>query len=98
MQDTEDRLREALPRLNRLGYVVRFAVSDAGAWIVDGRSATAEMVADDDRDTACTIKISKDNLARLLDGRLDPMVAYSLGRIKVLGSKGVALKLVSTLA
>ncbi len=98
MGDAEDRLREALPRLNRLGYVVRFAVGGAGVWIVDGRSATAEMVADDDRDTACTIKISQDNLIKLLDGRLDPMVGYSLGKIKVQGSKGVALKIVSTLS
>ena len=98
MDEAEERLREALPRLNRLGYVVRFAVGDAGAWIVDGRTATAEMVVDDDRDAACTIKISQDNLIRLLDGKLDPLVAYSLGKIKIQGSKGVAMKIVSTLS
>jgi len=98
MEEAEERLRAALPRLNRLGYVVRFTVGGAGAWIVDGRPATAEMVADDDRDTACTIKISQENLIKLLDGRLDPMVGYSLGKIKVQGSKGVALKIVSTLS
>jgi len=98
METVEDRLRDALPRLNRLGYVVRFAVGGDMDWIVDGCSATAELMPDDDRETACTIKISKENLLKLLDGDMDPMVGYSLGRIKVLGSKGVALKLVASLA
>ncbi|KAA5606038.1 SCP2 sterol-binding domain-containing protein [Roseospira marina] len=98
MDTVEERLRDALPRLNRLGYIVRFAVSDDDTWIVDGRATTAELLPDDDRETACTIKITKDNLFRLLDGKLDPMVGYSLGKIKVLGSKGVAMKLVSTLS
>jgi len=98
METVEERLRDALPRLNRLGYVVRFTVGDGSEWIVDGRSDVAELIPHDDRETACTIKIKKENLFKLLDGTMDPLVGYSLGRIKVMGSKGVALKLVAALS
>jgi putative sterol carrier protein len=99
MSETEDRLREALPRLSRLGAVVRFDLGSEGAWVVDARSPTPVLARDgDDEDAACTIKISADNLIRLMDGSLDPMLGYTLGKIKVSGSKGVAMKLVSAIA
>lgn len=99
MSETEDRLRQALPRLGRLGAVVRFDLGSEGNWVVDARSSAPMLVRDgDDEEAACTIKISADNLIRLMDGSLDPMLGYTLGKIKVSGSKGVAMKLVSAIA
>ncbi|ALK09930.1 SCP2 sterol-binding domain-containing protein [Blastochloris viridis] len=99
MSDAEDRLREALPRLGRLGAVVRFDLGSDGMWVVDARSSAPVLAqVDGDDDAACTIKISADNLIRLMDGSLDPMLGYTLGKIKVSGSKGVAMKLVSAIA
>jgi putative sterol carrier protein len=99
MSETEHRLREALPRLSRLGAVVRFDLGSEGSWVVDARSSAPVLERDgDDEEAACTIKISADNLVRLMDGSLDPMLGYTLGKIKVSGSKGVAMKLVSAIA
>jgi putative sterol carrier protein len=41
--------------------------------------------------------LSSDDLIRLIAGRLSPMLAFSTGRLRVEGSKGVALKLASLL-
>lgn len=102
MSEAEHRLREALPRLGRLGAVVRFDLGSDGIWVVDARSSSPVLARtdddDDDADAACTIKISADNLVRLMDGSLDPMLGYTLGKIKVSGSKGVAMKLVGAIA
>jgi putative sterol carrier protein len=38
-----------------------------------------------------------DRLSQLLDGRLSPTLAYTLGQIKVEGSLGVAMKLANLL-
>lgn len=99
MTDVEDRLREALPKLARLGAVVRFDLGADGAWLVDARSGTPVLDGEDgaDADPACTIKITADNLIKLMDGRLDPMLGYTLGKIKVSGSMGVAMKLVGAI-
>ncbi len=99
MSDVEDRLRDALPKLSRLGAMVRFDLGKDGAWLVDARGTAPTLDEDDgdDADAACTIKISADNLVKLIDGKLDPMLGYTLGKIKVSGSMGVAMKLVGAI-
>lgn len=99
MTDVEDRLRDALPKLSRLGAVVRFDLGKDGAWLVDA-SANSPILSEDDggdADAACTIKITSENLIKLMDGKLDPMLGYTLGKIKVSGSMGVAMKLVGAI-
>ncbi|EPY01659.1 SCP2 sterol-binding domain-containing protein [Magnetospirillum fulvum] len=100
MSDVEDRLRDVLPRLNRLGAVVRFDLGGDGCWVVDARSphpTLTEGESDDEVDAACTIRLSADNLIKLMDGKMDPMLGYTLGKLKVTGSMGVAMKLVGAI-
>lgn len=97
MSDVEDRLRQTLPRLGGLRAMVRFDLGGDGVWVVDARGPAPSLSQDDDEDVACTIRISADNLLKLMDGRLDPMLGYTLGRIKVAGSMGVAMKLVNAI-
>ncbi len=41
--------------------------------------------------------LSPDNMQKLMAGELNPMVAFTMGKLKVFGSKGIALKLSSLL-
>lgn len=41
----------------------------------------------------CTIKMSLPNLAKLVQGNLNPMTAFAMGKLKVSGDMSVALKL-----
>lgn len=50
-------------------------------------------VSRDDRDTACTIRITADNLAKLITGNLNPMTGVMMGKLKVSGDAKVAMKL-----
>ncbi|MFG5384267.1 SCP2 sterol-binding domain-containing protein [Yoonia sp. R2-816] len=47
----------------------------------------------DDRDTACTIRITADNLAKLITGKLNPMTGVMMGKLKVSGDVTTAMKL-----
>lgn len=87
---------DALPRLTRVGAVVRFDLGADGAYVIDARDGRA-VLGDEDDDTDCSIRISADNLAKLIQGRMDPMVGYAMGRIKVSGSLEVAMKLVKAI-
>ncbi|KIC20558.1 SCP2 sterol-binding domain-containing protein [Leisingera sp. ANG-Vp] len=46
-----------------------------------------------DRDTDCTLRLSPENLTKLLTGKLNPMTAVMMGKIKISGDMSVALKL-----
>jgi putative sterol carrier protein len=43
------------------------------------------------------LKISQANLQKLITGKLDPMLAFTMGKLKVKGSMGIAAKLSSML-
>lgn len=96
--DIQEKLSGALSRLGNLSAIIRFDLGEDGLWVVDARQATARLSQDDGAlDADCTILSSAETLLKLLDGKLDPMLAYTLGRIKVKGSMGVAMKLVSAI-
>lgn len=85
--------------LRALGYRVRFELTDSGdALLLDatgGRAELNEATADDEADTV--LRLSSDDLAKLVAGRLSPMLAFAIGKLRVEGSKGVAMKLASLL-
>jgi putative sterol carrier protein len=91
-----EQIQAQLPQLAQLGYKVKFAVDDAGVILVDASQSPATL-SHDDGPADCTIRLSEDRLVKLIDGRLSPTLAYTLGQIKVEGSLGVAMKLASLL-
>ncbi len=93
----EERLEAALPQLRSLNAAVKFDLGADGSYVVDARAGQPSLSQDADGDADCTIRISGDNLIKLLNGKLDPMLAYTMGKIKVSGSMGIAMKLVSAL-
>lgn len=94
----EERLRSTLPSLSRLGALVRFDLGSDGGAFLDARSGSAVLETESDEPADCTITMTRENLLKLLDGKLDPMLAYGLGKIRVAGSLGIAMKLVGAIA
>jgi putative sterol carrier protein len=97
-ENLQDRLRATLPALARLGALVRFDLGRDGRPAIDARTAPARLDLDGDEPADCTITITRDNLLKLMDGKLDPMLGYTLGKIRVAGSLGVAMKLVGAIS
>ena len=93
----EERLRAVLPSLSRIGALIRFDLGKEGRPVLDARAAPARLEQESDEHADCTITITKENLMKLLDGKLDPMLGYTLGKIRVAGSLGVAMKLIGAL-
>ncbi|SIS51738.1 SCP-2 sterol transfer family protein [Roseivivax lentus] len=87
LEELADMLRPGLTR-HPLSESLKFDCGEAGAITLDGAEAR---VADDPAD--CTIRISDANLEKLLKGKLNPMTAFAMGKIKVSGDVSVAMKL-----
>ncbi len=71
---------------------LKFDCGDDGVIVLANGAATTL-----DQDTDCTIKLSKDNLGKLLTGKLNPMTGVMMGKLKVSGNAAVAMKLGSLL-
>jgi putative sterol carrier protein len=92
-------MRAAVPKLRGLGYRVRFDLLDAGqSYLLDGTTLPVEVgPSDDDAEVDTVLAMTSENLAKLMAGKLSPMLAFATGKLKVEGSKGVALKLAGML-
>ncbi|MGC0223671.1 SCP2 sterol-binding domain-containing protein [Pseudooceanicola nitratireducens] len=87
LTDIAATLQQALTR-KPLDNSIKFDCGADGAITLDGDTAHL-----DGRDADCTIRISEPNLAKLIAGKLNPMTAFAMGKIKVSGDMSVALKL-----
>lgn len=85
--------------LRGLGYRVWFDLTDTDESILlDGTGASAEVRAAEGAEEADSIlALSSDNLGKLIAGKLSPMLAFTTGKLRVEGSKGVAMKLAGLL-
>ncbi len=98
LSDLTDELRRRAGQNVKLGYKVKFILDDDGIIFWDGTEHPPAIDNEDKPDATTTIKISPENLKKLMDGALDPTLAYMTGKLKVEGSMGVALKLTSLFA
>ena len=73
-------------------------LEDDGIIFWDGTEHPPAIDNEDKADATTTIRISAENLEKLMAGGLDPTLAYMTGKLKVEGSMGVALKLTSMFA
>jgi putative sterol carrier protein len=93
-------MRTRAEALRRLGYRVRFDLTDTEESILldatEGGTPSVEAAgAEEEADTV--LRLTAADLEKLMRGKLSPMLAFSTGRLRVEGSKGVALKLGSLL-
>lgn len=93
-----DAVRERAKDLTELDHTVLFDLEDEGKILVDATGDEVVVTPNPDDDEAeTTMVLSSDNLEKLLKNDLNPMVAFTMGKLKIFGSKGIALKLSSLL-
>jgi acyl-CoA dehydrogenase len=90
-----------------LSKVTRFAAATApvlgkslkfdfgGSVIVIDGKGDANVVSTEDKEVDCAISVSMDDLQGMMNGSVNPMMAFMSGKIKVKGDMGVAMKLQS---
>lgn len=67
---------------------LKFDCGEDGVVVLANNQATNE-----DQTTDCTIRVSQENLVKLLTGKLNPMTGVMTGKLKVSGDMTVAMKL-----
>ena len=75
-----------------LGKTVKIDLGDAGKILIDGASVP-NTVTNDDKPADATVSISWDDFLALSDGKLDPMMAFMQGKLKIAGDMMLVQKL-----
>lgn len=93
-----DEVRSRANDLTDLNHTVLFDLGDDGKILIDATGDEVVITPNPDDDEAeTTLALSSENAQKLVNGDLNPMVAFTMGKLKIFGSKGVALKLSSLL-
>ena len=85
-------LRERVGDASGLNATLKFDCGGDGVVVIDGRSLP-NTVDNSDRETDCTVTITRENLAAMLAGDLEPATGFMTGRFRVSGDMSVAMKL-----
>jgi putative sterol carrier protein len=94
--DLEATLRSKLQGATPIDATILFDLGSDGVLYLDGK-AMPPTVGDSGPAPDTTIAVSASDLQDMLAGQLNPMEAYTLGRLEVSGDMGPAMKLGSLL-
>lgn len=74
-----------------LGKTLKFDFGTRQLFI-DG-TGSQNVVSEENRDADCMVVVSEENFIALATGNLNPMAAVMMGKVKIKGDMGVAMKL-----
>jgi putative sterol carrier protein len=92
LETLTEKIREKVGDDAGLGASIKFAFKEGGCILLDG-SVTPNTVSNDDGDAQCTVIVAQADFAQMIEGNLDPTVAFMSGKLKVEGDMSVAMKL-----
>ena len=75
-----------------LAVQVNITGDNSGVFYVEVKDGKVSIEPYEYNDRNCDITMSMDNLNKLIDGKLDPVMAFTLGKLKVGGDIGKALE------
>ena len=88
----ETKLKARLAEFGTMRAKFKFSFSEGGCLHVDATKTPPVMTRADEA-ADCVILISTDNMLKLMDGALNPTLAFTMGKLKIKGSMGLAMKL-----
>jgi putative sterol carrier protein len=74
-----------------LAVQVNITEPDGGVFYVEVKDGNVTVEPYEYNDKQCTVTMSNENFNKLLDGDLNPVLAFTLGKLKVDGDMGKAL-------
>ncbi|MFZ6849713.1 SCP2 sterol-binding domain-containing protein [Undibacterium sp. RuRC25W] len=92
LQTCTETIRAKVGDNSGLNATLKFDCGSDGVVFVDAVSAP-NTVSNENTDAACTITISLKDLSALLNGELNPMNGFMMGKLKVAGDMGIAMRL-----
>jgi putative sterol carrier protein len=91
LESVTEELKQRLT-VNNFGHTAKFVLEDEGVIHVDDTEKPAT-VTNEDKEAEVTLKCTLPTFEAMLNGTQDPNIAFMMGKLKVEGAMGLALKL-----
>lgn len=94
-EELERRIAAKPDLVEEVGAMYQFDVSgpDGGSWTVDLRQDPGSVQKGASEEADCVVTVGQEDLAGILEGEVDPQMAFMMGRVKVAGNFMLATKL-----
>ena len=92
IESVESRITELMAGNSPLNATIKFEFKEGGVLVVESTEDNSAIVYEDGP-ADCTVKVKSADLLKMMDGKMDPMLAFTMGKLKVKGDMGVAMKL-----
>ena len=91
LQELTDQIRTKVTHADSINATAKL-VTDQGVVFIDATQSPA-LVSNDDKPADCDLHVSIDNLVKMSNGDLNPMMAVMTGKLKIKGDMGIAMKM-----
>lgn len=92
LEELTTEIRDKAKSMDANGKKIKIDLQGDGTIFIDGKT-TPPTVSNDDNEADVTLIISEDNFEGLIAGSLNPQMAFMMGKLKIDGDMGLALKL-----
>ncbi len=94
LQILTERIANILGTDSGLDATVKFKTEEGNVFI--NSKVVPNTVSNENLEAECTFDVSTKNAIKLIDGDLNAMMAYMMGKLKIEGDMGIAMKIAQT--